>query len=122
MDNSLWFVVSNSADKFAYLQAQITVGTKPASAFNKGMSRLQFAHFLLGESPVAAQVSVGRGWCLSVVLPLVSDPLQNLWVWVYFYLTYLHCCILACVAFKCVLKAFGSKTVNWICLGFIAHM
>lgn len=111
MDNSLWFVVSNSADKFAYLQAQITVGLKQASAFNKCMNRLQFSHLLVGESP---QVSVGRGWCLSVVLALASDPLQNLWLWVYFYLTYLHGCIPACVSFKHALKAVGIKTINGI--------
>lgn len=80
MDNYLWFVVSNSADKFAYLQVQITVGLKQASAFNKCMSRLQFSHLLLGESLWKLRCQWGQGWCLPVVLVLLSDPLQNLWL------------------------------------------
>lgn len=57
---------------------------------------------------------------------------ENLWVWVYLYLIYLHCFILDYVSFKRVLKAFGIKIVNciflltpvvsWFCLGFVAHM
>lgn len=94
------------------------MGIKQGSAFIKCMNRLQFSHFLVGESPVEAQVSMGIG-------PRRTCGFGFIYI-------YLHCFIPDYVSFKRVLKAFGIKIVNciflltpvvsWFCLGFVAHM
>lgn len=122
MDSCLCFIVRNSADKFAYLQAQITVGIKQAVLLIiNAWPDCSFPIYCWGNHLWNLRCQ----WGQSAVLVLVSDPLQSLWLWVCLYLMYLLCCILDYVLFKRVLKAFGVKTVNcsfcWLqlFLGFV---
>lgn len=61
--------MSNSADKFAYLWAQ-----NKAALWLNAWTDSSFAIYLWD-----LRCQWGQGWCLAVVLVLMSDPLQNLW-------------------------------------------